>query len=368
MDGDASPVTTWLSGRQQRLLDGIRRSQSGVGVVPYRLEVRPWGNKHHFVGSGKVWLENEISIDVVGRKKESAGSSAPGKDGDGAARAFHSVSELMNASKDVKAFTPDDLHNFVADQLGRPLKSQPPFHPSSRFRTFGVAAISEQWWPQLKADDHEALVTLAQEGFKAAGAMRAPEVAGRFLCAKKTGPSGELVAAVYVGFAYEDHYLRVVIRPHVMNPMHPALHKARSQARASGWAWHRRALLNSLLDLPVILLATPAARRRLRQPETDSRKGPVSLREVYSTRHMDDMLQYDNARRYIDMMRQRIFTIVEDFLIDHNVDTHDYRKLTTVVISNSIVNTGNGQVLNAQNQVGNTNSVQQSGPSGGGQA
>ncbi|MBC9719408.1 hypothetical protein H9Y04_43550 [Streptomyces sp. TRM66268-LWL] len=86
---------------------------------------------------------------------------------------------------------------------------------------------------------------------------------------------------------------------------------------------------------------------------------PSSLREAYSARYMDDMLQYDDARRYIDMMQGRVLAAVEGFLVEHNVDTEAYREKITVVLNNGIINTG--EMSNVQNQPGAVGSQQASG-------
>ncbi|MFJ2262348.1 hypothetical protein ACIOKD_29165 [Streptomyces sp. NPDC087844] len=66
---------------------------------------------------------------------------------------------------------------------------------------------------------------------------------------------------------------------------------------------------------------------------------------MYSRRHINDMLQYDDARRYITMMQGRVLAAVEGFLVDHNVDTQEYQAQITV-IQNS------GSMSNVQNQPG----------------
>lgn len=100
-----------------------------------------------------------------------------------------------------------------------------------------------------------------------------------------TSWDGELVASLFVGFAYENHYLRVVVRPHVVNPVHPVVREAEKKAAAAGWAWRRRT---------------------------------VYLAAVDTGWCMDDMLQYDDARRYVEMMQGRVLAAVEGFLVEHN--------------------------------------------------
>ncbi|MEV0469777.1 hypothetical protein [Streptomyces prunicolor] len=142
-----------------------------------------------------------------------------------------------------------------------------------------------------------------------------------------------------------------------MNPLHPTLRSADGEADKSGWSWHRRAWLASAVDVALVFVRLFNPGKNRRRPELDEQKGPVSLREAYSTRYMDGMLQYDDARRYIEMMQRRIFDSVERFLEDHNVDTGSYVQQTTVILQNSgVVNYG--AMGNVQNQPGATNSHQ----------
>jgi hypothetical protein len=77
------------------------------------------------------------------------------------------------------------------------------------------------------------------------------------------------------------------------------------------------------------------------------------------------MLQYDDARRYIEMMQGRVFAAVEDFLIDHNVDTKAYEAQLTVILNNGVINNSgivnSGQMSGVQNQPGAMGSQQQQG-------
>jgi len=175
-----------------------------------------------------------------------------------------------------------------------------------------------------------------------------------------TSWDGELVASLFVGFAYENHYLRVVVRPHVVNPVHPVVRGAEQKAGSRGWSWRRRTAYLAAVDtgwFVVRLFQRP--KKGEEHPAQDPGKGPVSLREVYSTRYMDDMLQYDDARRYIEMMQGRVLAAVEGFLVEHNVDTGEYRERIMVVLNSGIINTG--EMSNVQNQPGAVGSQQSAG-------
>jgi hypothetical protein len=358
-----------VSRRRRRVLDRLKQLKAGY-VVPYSTEVRSAGAKYHFVGAGKVWFEAQVGIDVA-----PAVPDPDGKDPTGdpfaaglrkTPRPIRRLEDLLGPQSEpsrVIPFDPDDLHAYVSKQLKQPVDPSPRFHPESRLEVFGIAAISGDRWADISPDRWGALVSLAQAGTTTTTARPTPHIARRFLCARMISWDGELVASIFVSFAYEDHFLRVIVRPHVINPLHPRLRSVDAAATAATWLWHCRAWLDSLCDVGVTVYRLWKRNRR-RRPEFDSGKGPVSLREAYSTRYMDDMLQYDDARRYIQMMERRIFTAVKDFLVDHNVDTGTYVAQTIEIINSGVINSGtiSGDI---QNQPGATNSYMSSGSPGG---
>ncbi|MEU9207788.1 hypothetical protein AB0D27_07490 [Streptomyces sp. NPDC048415] len=358
-------VETWgaeVPRRYRRAVEQIRDASYGE-VVPYQNQIRSSGAKYHFVGAGKVWFETQIGIDVTPAKSKDGDDGHGDEDGSSLSRALPSVEELLAGARPgdgVVRFTPDDLHAHVARELQRPIDPLPHFHPDSQQEVFGVAAIAAERWETLMPERWEGLVTLARDGVLAADAQRAPKVARRFLCARMTSWDGELVASVFVGFAYENHYLRVVVRPHVVNPVHPDVRAAEKKAAGAGWAWQRRTAYLAAVDTGwLVVRLFKRAKSSERRPEQDPGTGPVSLREVYSTRYMDDMLQYDDARRYIEMMQVRVLAAVEGFLVEHNVDTGEYRERIMVVLNNGVINTG--EMSNVQNQPGAVGSQQSAG-------
>lgn len=356
---------TWGAEVPRRFRRAVERARDGAygEVVPYQNQIRSSGAKYHFVGAGKVWFETQIGIDVTPAKSKDGDDGQGPESENSPLRSLPSVEELLAGSRPgegVIRFTPDDLHAHVARELQRPVKPLPDYHPDSKQEVFGVAAIAADRWEALTPERWEGLVTLARDGVRAADAQRAPKIARRFLCARMTSWDGELVASLFVGFAYENHYLRVVVRPHVVNPVHPVVREAEKKAAAAGWAWRRRTAYLAAVDTGwcvVRLFKRP--KKSEGRPGQDPGKGPVSLREVYSTRYMDDMLQYDDARRYIEMMQGRVLAAVEGFLVEHNVDTGEYRERIMVVLNNGIINTG--EMSNVQNQPGAVGSQQSAG-------
>ncbi|MCX4972769.1 hypothetical protein [Streptomyces sp. NBC_00620] len=341
-----------LTRKSRRALTAVRQLKFGR-VIPYVTEIRAGGPRYHFLGAGKVWYEAPIGIDVLPAQPK------PEND-DGPLSAVPGPRTTGPEPAGVRRFTPDELLAHVVRELKRGAAPSPDFHPDNRLEAYGVAAISAERWKGITPELWTALNVLAEHGAQAVGAERAPKVARRFLCARVISWDGELAASVFVGFAYEDHYLRVTVRPHVMNPLHPTLRSADGEASKSGWSWHRRAWLASAVDVALVFVRLFNPGKNRRRPELDEQKGPVSLREAYSTRYMDDMLQYDDARRYIEMMQRRIFDSVERFLEDHNVDTGSYVQQTTVILQNSgVINYGEmGSVQNQPGAVGSRMNAQ----------
>ncbi|WP_326760020.1 hypothetical protein OHB35_25565 [Streptomyces phaeochromogenes] len=341
-----------LTRKSRRALTAVRQLKFGR-VIPYVTEIRAGGPRYHFLGAGKVWYEAPIGIDVL------PAQSKPEND-DGPHSAVPGPRTTRPEPASVRRFTPDELLAHVVRELKRGAAPSPDFHPDNRLEAYGVAAISAERWKGITPELWTSLNVLAEHGAQAVGAERAPKVARRFLCARVISWDGELAASVFVGFAYEDHYLRVTVRPHVMNPLHPTLRSADGEASKSGWPWHRRAWLASAVDVALVFVRLFNPGKNRRRPELDEQKGPVSLREAYSTRYMDDMLQYDDARRYIEMMQRRIFDSVERFLEDHNVDTGSYVQQTTVILQNSgVINYGEmGSVQNQPGAVGSRMNAQ----------
>ncbi|RVU20371.1 hypothetical protein EOT10_27190 [Streptomyces antnestii] len=349
---ESSTKARVLTRKSRRALDAVRQLKFGT-VIPYVTEMRADSPRYHFVGAGKVWYEAQIGIDVLPAQPKPKKDRTPGP-----AIPSPRFEDLFAPDgpepTGVKQFTPDNLLAHVVSQLKRGTAPIPDFHPDNRLEAYGVAAISAERWKGITPEQWTSLNVLAEQGPRAVGAERAPKVARRFLCARVISWDGELVASVFVGFAYEDHYLRVTVRPHVINPLHPTLRAADGSAAGSGWSWHRHTWLASAVDMVLMLAQLFNPNKGRLHPELDEQKGPVSLREAYSTRYMDDMLQYDDARRYIEMMQRRIFDSVEQFLVDHNVDIGSYREQTTVILQNSgVINYGEmGSVQNQPGAVG----------------
>ncbi|MER5182659.1 hypothetical protein ABT009_30640 [Streptomyces sp. NPDC002896] len=346
----------WIGLRRRRVLRREPPERDGL-VVPYTLRMRGGDQPmHHLVGGGTLWSEVVIGIDVT-----SAATQESLKDETEEEKlvrqAFRSVDEILHSTqgRGVIAFTPDELHRHVATELGKLIDHRPTHHPENRLDVFDVAAVSAERWGDISEAEWDSLLTLARLGTGADGASSATKEARRLLCTRIVSWDGELVAALYISFAYEHHFLRIIIRSQVINPIHPTLRTGVKAAERGGAKWHARTAFNALLDVFVLLnrLRAPLSARR---PPTDPGRGPVSLREVYSSHFMDDMLQYDDARRHVDWMQRCVFRAALGFLKEHNVDISAFLQQATYILQNDgVINSG--VMGDVQNQPGARNSA-----------
>ncbi|MFF3891123.1 hypothetical protein [Streptomyces sp. NPDC001914] len=352
----ARDLRWWIGPRRRRVLRREPPERDGL-VVPYALRLRGGTEpRHHLVGAGTLWSDDAIGIDVMAADDQN-GTQDETEEEKIIRRTFRSVEEIVHGRKDrsFTDFTPDELHRHVAGELTELLDKRPAYHPDNRLDVFDVAAVSAERWKDITDSEWESLLVLARHGTGADGANTAPKEARRMLCTRIVSWDGELVAALYVSFAYEHHFLRITLRSQVMNPVHPTLRTGMRTARRGGGAWHARTVFNALLDVFTLVnrLRAPLHSRR---PPMDPGDGPVSLREVYSSHFMDDMLQYDDARRYVDWMQRCVFRAALGFLQEHNADISAFVQQATYILQNSgVINSG--VMGDVQNQPGARNST-----------
>lgn len=323
-------------------------------ALPYSYERRPSGDRHRFIGAGlQAWQEAVIGIDVEPAPESQddehdttdplPGISSPGQhpgrpDMAEVAQAVLDALAKHNkpvARKPLKHFGAAQLHAYIARRLDDPAPSHHRDHPKLRVKVIGIAGIHHKRWERIDDDTWRSLHTLAADN---AGTKPAGEIARRYIWARITAWNGDLIAAVLVHFAYQGGFLRVTVRPHIMGPLNPRVADlGPSNPRTPKWLG--RAAFNALADIYVGL--DRLIRRKTRpHPELDPGSGPVSLREVYSVRRLEDMHMYDDARYYVQMMQRRVFDSTEIFLRDHNVDIAAYRQQSTAIYNFGVMNGG----------------------------
>ncbi|MEV5643474.1 hypothetical protein AB0L67_25465 [Streptomyces flaveolus] len=323
-------------------------------TLPYSYERRPGGDRHRFIGAGlQAWQEAVIGIDVEpapeGQDEEDdstdplRGISSPAQntsrpDMAEVAQAVLDALAKHNkpvARKPLKYFTAAQLHAYIARRLDDPAPSHHRDHPKLRVEVIGIAGIHHKRWDQIDDDIWRRLHALALDN---ADTKPAEDIARRYIWARITAWNGDLVAAILVHFAYQGGFLRVTVRPHIMGPLNPRV-AGLGPANPRTPKWLGRAAFNALADIYVGL--DRLVRRKARpRPELDPGSGPVSLREVYSVRRLEDMHMYDDARYYVQMMQRRVFDSTEIFLRDHNVDIAAYRQQSTAIYNFGVMNGG----------------------------
>ncbi|MFJ5842734.1 hypothetical protein ACIQGO_39425 [Streptomyces shenzhenensis] len=323
-------------------------------ALPYFHERRPGGDRHRFIGAGlQAWREAVIGIDVEPAPESQDdeddstdplhGISSPAQklgrpDMAEVAQAVLDALAKHNkpvARKPLKHFTAAQLHAYIARRLDDPAPSHHRDHPKLRVEVIGIAGIHHKRWDQIDDDTWRSLHTLAMDDV---GTKPAEEIARRYIWARITAWNGDLIAAILVHFAYRGGFLRVTVRPHVMGPLNPKI-AGIGPANPRTPNWLGCAAFNALVDIYVGL--DRLIRRKARpRPELDPGSGPVSLREVYSVRRLEDMHMYDDARYYVQMMQRRVFDSTEVFLRGHNADIAAYRQQPTAIYNFGVMNGG----------------------------
>ncbi|MEK0101067.1 hypothetical protein WDA79_21655 [Streptomyces sp. A475] len=323
-------------------------------ALPYLYERRRSGDRHRFVGAGlQAWQEAVIGIDVEpapeGQDEEdditgppsgfSSTTQRPGQpDMAEVAKAVLEALAKHNkpvARKPLKHFTVAQLHSHVARRLNDPAPAHHREHPIPRMEVIGIAGIHYKRWDQIDDDTSRSLHTLALDSF---GDKPAEEIARRYIWARVTAWNGDLIAAILVHFAYQGGFLRVTVRPHIMGPLNPKV-AGLQPADPRGLKWLGRTAFNALGDVCVGLDRLIRHKPRKR-PELDPGSGPVSLRELYSVRWLEDMHMHDDARYYVQMMQRRVFDSTEIFLRNHNVDIAAYQQQATAIYNFGVMNGG----------------------------
>ncbi|GLW54033.1 hypothetical protein Kpho01_20440 [Kitasatospora phosalacinea] len=329
----------------------LRKVWPAPYALPHERSLRAAGARDHFIGAGwTVWPESSIGIDVEpvprrpdGKAPEREGNSGP----DSWMRKNFPLPEAEQEPEPpagFRQFTVPELHDYVADRLLDPAPTHAADHPLADIEVLGVATLSAKRWQDLDEQDWLELEGLAI-GKPDAGPGEF--VARRYLWARILSWHGELAVSLIVNFAYESGFLRVTARPHVTGPLNQDLDAATDPPPPWSWRWLRTSWLNALLDLVDAVTRPLAPETAAREPERDG-GGPVSLREAYSTSHIDDMEMYEDARRYVQMMQRRVFETVEVFLGHRHIDLTAYRAQATQIYNFGVIAGGDisGTVTN----------------------
>ncbi|MFB7669644.1 hypothetical protein ACFC1R_38085 [Kitasatospora sp. NPDC056138] len=326
-----------------------RRFQSWA--LPYTREWRGKSiPKEHFIGAGRLtWSTASIGIDVEPAPRRPP--EEPEQDEGPSSPPIPVQMEKMvesgpqSTATSFRNFTVEELYDFVAGRLIDPAPSHAPGHPFANIEVLGVAAVSSNRWGALDDPTWQSMESLAA-GHPDGGP--GPYVARRYLWARIVSWGGEMAASILVNFAYESGFLRVTVRPHLMPPLNSALAASASPLSPLSLRWQRTAWLQAVGDLLSAANRLISTRVAPPKPALDQ-GGPVSLRETYSTRYIDEMHMYEDARRYVQMMQRRVFDTVEAFLGNHQIDTRSYQAQAMAIYNFGVMAGGDitGNIQNA---------------------
>jgi hypothetical protein len=172
-----------------------------------------------------------------------------------------------------------------------------------------------------------------------------------YLAARATTWDGELTGSIYVSVALEGRYLRLVVLPYVMAPVVDELRTADAVAGRGLFVQVPWSVLGGVRELwQVLIIARDRMRTYLEQQSKRVRRAAadglppapttLSLREKYAKEFSEDLHQDEDGLRIIQVLEQRVFTVVETFLDEHGIATRQFREQANHVINSYVMVTG----------------------------
>ncbi|GLU46531.1 hypothetical protein [Nocardiopsis ansamitocini] len=308
---------------------------NGVSALPYALEKKDNGYRREsrFVGAGlEVWRPSTIAVDVT---KGLRGPSPHDPRSEYTESALTALLDRFSGGTTLepKDFTLTELYEHVARDLARTVAS--PDNPADHrgVDVIGIWGTSHAAWGDIDDTAWDDMPPVT-EGLAPGDTAPDSRLARPYLWARVTSWSGSLTVSVLVRFVRREEYVRVVVIPQVVAPVVDEV-SAPDAGSPSRLPWLVTAAAQAIGDV-VALGGGLVVRRPPSAPEIDSGSGPVSLREAYSKRRVEDMHMKDDTDFQAATLQRRVFASVDRFLQEHDIDVEDYRQATT----NAIVNFG----------------------------
>jgi hypothetical protein len=155
-----------------------------------------------------------------------------------------------------------------------------------------------------------------------------------------TSWDGELTTTVFANATLQGHFLRVIMRPYVLAPVVKDLGAAYDLTQ-----WNRFFLACVAVRVTIRQVLAAAAKFKRPDSKPDKKSGArsrrphlVSIREDYARPYVTNMQQGEDANRAIEVVEEKIFRVIVDFLKRHNVDVTDFEKQMQNIIYNNTVN------------------------------
>jgi hypothetical protein len=253
------------------------------------------------------------------------------------------------AGHSVRRFTASELLDFIADHIRRQGKAGD--------STFALPRLTVR---EVLARPISAIktspATVPDADIRAAANQAASGTADRaYVAARATTWDGELTGSVYVSVALEGRYLRLTVLPYVIAPV---VDELRAVDAIAGRGPAKQILLSAVGAFAELRAIVTTMRKRIRETLRKWRRprksdhdedGPLpttrSLRERYAKEATDDLHQRHDGSRIIQVIEQRVFTVVEAFLDEHGIATARFRAQADQVISTYItVNGSNNNI------------------------
>ena len=151
---------------------------------------------------------------------------------------------------------------------------------------------------------------------------------------------GQLVVSVYLNVVLEGHYVRLLIRPYVLQPLVFDLVTAYDLA-----AWNPLVLMYYATTMTIRGFLNLAARIGRGNDEAGkagrakpAKSGLRTTRESFARPYVNNIHQAEDSSRAVQVLEEKIFTATMEFLRKRNIDIEDYqRQIQNIMYSYTIM-------------------------------
>jgi hypothetical protein len=149
-----------------------------------------------------------------------------------------------------------------------------------------------------------------------------------YIRATSSSFDGQLVVSVYVNVVLQGHYVRVLMRPYVLQPLGFDLMTAYDLA-----SWNPPTLAYYGIMVTIRGYLKLAARIGRGNDGTGQGRrakpglpGLRSTRESYARPYVNNIHQAEDSSRVVQVLQEKIFTATMDYLRKRNIDIEDYQR------------------------------------------
>jgi hypothetical protein len=161
-----------------------------------------------------------------------------------------------------------------------------------------------------------------------------------YIRATSSSFDGQLVVSVYVNVVLQGHYVRVLMRPYVLQPLAFDLVTAYDLA-----SWNPLILAYYGIMVTIRGYLNLAARIGRGNDGTGQGRrakpawaGLRSTRESYARPYVNNIHQAEDSSRVVQVLQEKIFSATMDYLRKRNIDIEDYqRQIQNILYSYTIM-------------------------------